>query len=65
MDTSKKIKRSTHDIKRGKLKGRFDAQGRRANHDADEVVIKFLADELRDISFYLGNLPVPTNLRNV
>ena len=28
----------------------------RANQDADEVVIKFPANELREISFYLSNL---------
>ena len=36
--------------------GCFDARGTRANHDADEVVIKFPANELRDISFYLQYL---------
>ena len=43
-------------FKRGKLEGCFDARGTRANHDADEVVIKFPANELREISFYLSNL---------
>ena len=40
----------------GSWKGVFDAQGTRANRYADEVVIKFPANELREISFYLGNL---------
>ena len=38
-----------------KLVGFFDARGTRANCDADEVVIKFPANKLREISFYLGN----------
>ena len=52
----KKIRRSAYDILRGKLEGCFDARGTIANHDADEVVIKFPANDLREISFYLGNL---------
>ena len=43
----KKIRRSAHDIKRGKLEGCFDARGARANYPYNE---------LRDISFHLGNL---------
>ena len=54
--TRGKIRRSAHDISRGKLERCFDARAIRANHDADEVVIKFLANELREMSFYLGNL---------
>ena len=52
----KKISGSAHDILRGKLAGCIDARGTRANRDADEDVIKFPANELREISFYLGNL---------
>ena len=52
----KKIRRSAHDILRGKLEGCFDVRGTRANHDTDEVVIKFPANDMRDISYYLSNL---------
>ena len=52
----KKIRRSAHEIKRSKLEECFDARGTSANHDANEVVIKFPANELRDISFNLRNL---------
>ena len=38
------------------MEGCFDARGTRANRYADEVVIKFPANELGEISFYLGNL---------
>ena len=38
---------------RSKLEWYFDA---RANHDADDVVIEFPANELQEIFLYLGNL---------
>ena len=49
----KNIRWGAHNILRGKLEGCFDVRGTRANHDTDEVVIKFPANEMRNISFYL------------
>ena len=56
MDTSKRSVEAPMTFNVGSWKGVFDARGTRANRDADEIVIKFPANELREISFYLGNL---------
>ena len=56
MDISKRSDEAPMTFKVVSLEGCFDARGTRANHDADEVVIQFPANELREISFYLSNL---------
>ena len=56
MDTSKRSDEAPMIFYVASWKGCFDVRGTRANHDTDEVVIKFPANDMRDISYYLSNL---------